>query len=114
MSPRRIKTDIELDRRIHNNHAIALLEDRHAKMMKPDGTSGQYIIAVLTNAGSDKERYTCKRYITDLITKKGYPNAKAAARAIFLNPDNFVNVLGENWLPYCCAKGETRKLRESG
>lgn len=92
--------DVEIDRRIYGDHTIVLLEDRSTKMMLPDRTSKQYILAV---EGISKEgnRYLGhKRHISRLIVKKGYENAKEGARAIFLHPGDFKSVLGDDWFPF--------------
>jgi len=85
-------TDVEIDRREFNGRDLVLLEDRHRGMMKPDGTSKQYILAFAKKGGSYN-----KRFITDLMQKRGYANAKEGARAIFLHPEDFKPILGESF-----------------
>ena len=87
---------IELDVREFNRNQIILLEDRSQEMMKEDGTSMQYIIGIIGRKGTVEHR----RYITDLMTKLGYRDAKHGAKAIFANPEKFKNVLGEYWYGY--------------
>lgn len=102
---KRGRSDIEIDRRIFNGHTVVLLEDR--SMMKPDGTSKQYIIAVETISKSGGVSLVHKCYISDLAKRQGYANAYEAARANFLNPEKFRGSMGEHWLGY-----QSRKFSE--
>ena len=98
MKKKRGRSDVEIDRHVFNGHAVVLLEDR--SMLKPDGTSGQYIIAIESISKAGKLSLVDKRYISDLITKLGYANAYEGARVIFLNPEKFRGILGEHWTGY--------------
>ncbi len=90
--------DTEIDRREFNGHTLVLLEDRGR--MKPDGTSRQNIIAVESVSEDGKKSLGQKRYITDLVRKRGYANSKEGARAIFLSPGGFKGMLGEHWIGF--------------
>ncbi len=105
VNKKRGRSDVEIDRRVFNGHTVVLLEDR--SMMKLDGTSGQYIIAIESAPKDDKVPLVHKRYISDLMKKKGYANSYEGARAVFLNPERFRGIMGEHWIGY-----ETRKSSE--
>jgi len=95
---KRGRSDVEIDRRVFNGHTVVLLED--STMMEPDGTSSQYIIAIESTSKDGKVSLIDKRYISGLIKKQGYDNAYDGARAIFLNPEGFREILGEHWVGY--------------
>ncbi len=95
---KRGRSDVEIDRRVFNGHTVVLLED--SSMMKPDGTSYQYIIAIESNSKAGKLSLVEKHYITDLFKRDGYSNAYSGARAVFSNPESFKGFLGDNWLGY--------------
>lgn len=105
MKKKRGRSDVEIDRREFSGHTIVLLEDR--SMMKPDGTSGQYIIAIERVSKDGKVSLVQKCYISDLMKKQGYANANEGARAVFLNPERFRGIMGEHWIGY-----EARELSE--
>jgi hypothetical protein len=98
MNKKRGRSDVEIDRRVFQGHTVVLLEDR--SMLKPDGTSGQYIIAIESTSKAGKLSLVDKRYISDLITKLGYAHAYEGARVIFLNPKKFRGILDEHWTGY--------------
>lgn len=97
--PRQI-TDTEIDRREWNSKILVLLEDVASHMIKPDGTSEQYIIGIQVVAKKGSIYIDHKRYITDLMVKRGYINAKHGAIAIMQNPEKFKSILGEEWHGY--------------
>jgi len=94
------KTDIEIDRRTYRERTLVLIEDRAVKMMLPDGTSKQYILAVESTSKEGNRYLGHKRYISRLIVKNGYDTAKEGAMAIFLHPGDFKSILGEDWFPF--------------
>jgi hypothetical protein len=85
--------DVTIDKREFNGHILVLQEDKTRSMMKPDGTSDRYIIAIEIKKGSLDHR----RYITDLMTKLGFTDAKSGAQAVFADPDRYKHILGEDW-----------------
>lgn len=107
-----MSSDRELDRKSFNGHTIVLLEDQNPRLRNPDGTSGQYVIAVESISKKGNVNLSHRRYISNLIRKKGYANAKEGALAVFHTPHNFMGVLGEGWLPYT-QKADTPQDRGS-
>ena len=87
--------DVEIDRREYNGHTIVFQEDKSKEMIKPDGTSMQYIISI----EGKNQSLGHKRYITDLMKQLGYRNAYYGAKAIFANPEQFKHVMGD-WLGF--------------
>lgn len=86
----------EIDRREYRGNTIVLLEDR--RLMQPDGTSYQYILAIEMVADKTGRVYQqFRRYITGLMRKRGYANALEAAKAVFASPGDFGEILGEEW-----------------
>ena len=93
--------DFEIDRREFNGHTLVLLEDRTKNLMKSDGTSGQYVLAIEMQSKKSPLKFLAHyRFITDLMRKKGFENAKEAARAMFLHPEDYKPILGEHWIAY--------------
>lgn len=109
----RILTDVEIDRRDYNGWTLLLLEDRHRNMMLPNGTSKQYILAVEFIHENGTISLKHKRFISQLITKKGFRDAKEGTRAIFLNPEKFISTVGEHWVIFSSASSQGPRKRKS-
>jgi hypothetical protein len=103
--------DMEIDRRNFNGHVLVLLEDRHKGMLKPDGTSEQYISAIESVSEKGHAFTHHRRYVTDLMRKLGYRDAKHGAMAIFANPQRFKSVLGEAWHGFTVKKQAEKALK---
>ncbi|MFI5324458.1 MAG: hypothetical protein ACHQ6U_13265 [Thermodesulfobacteriota bacterium] len=113
LTPGGTPRDIEIDRREFNGRTLVLLEDRGKGMMLPDGTSKQYILAVELTSKSGKTTLDHKRYISRLMMKRGYANAREGAKAIFYNPEDFKSIVGEHWVIFSSASSQGPRKRKS-
>ena len=88
--------DVELEEREFNGYLIGIAEDSKEIMRRDDGTSEQYIVYLKRKNVRNHKRYItrlgCKKYVCD--------NAKELALAIFRNPDDYKNIVGDGWMGY--------------